>query len=89
MYDRLARGYDFWEATLEFLFPTLVRLRREICSRARGEVLEVGVGTGRNLRFYPRTVRVVGIDLSPGMLRRAGRRARELGVEVKLEEMDI
>jgi ubiquinone/menaquinone biosynthesis C-methylase UbiE len=62
--------------------------RRWVCSRAQGEVLEVAIGTGRNLDFYPPGVRLTGIDLSPAMLERARQRARELGMEVDLREGD-
>jgi ubiquinone/menaquinone biosynthesis C-methylase UbiE len=62
--------------------------RRWVCSRARGEVLEVAIGTGRNLAFYPKGVRLIGIDLSPTMLQLARDRARELGIEVDLREGD-
>jgi ubiquinone/menaquinone biosynthesis C-methylase UbiE len=60
--------------------------REWVCSRAGGEVLEVAVGTGRNLPFYPETVRLTGIDLSPGMLDVARARAKELGREIDLRE---
>ena len=62
--------------------------RRWVCSRARGEVLEVAIGTGRNLDFYPEGVRLTGIDLSPAMLELARDRARVLGFEVDLREGD-
>jgi ubiquinone/menaquinone biosynthesis C-methylase UbiE len=62
--------------------------RRWVCSRAQGEVLEVAIGTGRNLAFYPEGVRLTGIDLSPAMLDLARERARELGMEVDLREGD-
>jgi ubiquinone/menaquinone biosynthesis C-methylase UbiE len=62
--------------------------RRWVCSRARGEVLEVAIGTGRNLAFYPKRVCLTGIDLSPTMLELARDRARELGIEVDLREGD-
>ena len=52
--------------------------RRWVCSRARGDVLELAVGTGRNLEHYPADVRVTGIELSPDMLAIARRRAAEL-----------
>jgi ubiquinone/menaquinone biosynthesis C-methylase UbiE len=38
-------------------------------------VLEVSVGTGRNLGLFPAGVQIVGIDISPGMLDQARRRA--------------
>lgn len=55
-----------------------------IGAQAQGEVLEIGVGTGRNLMHYRSGVRITGIDISPGMLRIARRRARALGREVEL-----
>lgn len=62
--------------------------REWVCSRATGEVLEVAIGTGRNLPFYPAEVTVTGVDLSPAMLDIARTRAAELGREVKLREAD-
>ena len=62
------------------------RLRdRIVGSRA----LEVGAGTGKNLPYYPRDVKVTAIDLSPRMLEHAKRKASALGLEVGLHEMDV
>lgn len=47
--------------------------RQWVCSRARGAVLEIGIGTGRNLPFYPADLPVTGIDLSPETLQFARR----------------
>jgi ubiquinone/menaquinone biosynthesis C-methylase UbiE len=79
---RYDRSIAFWEKVL------FGDGRRWVCSRAYGEVLEVAIGTGRNLDFYPAGVRVTGIDLSPAMLALARQRARELGMEVDLREGD-
>jgi ubiquinone/menaquinone biosynthesis C-methylase UbiE len=62
--------------------------REWVCSRAHGEVLEVAVGTGRNLAFYPESARLTGIDFSPAMLEVARARAAELGRDVDLREGD-
>jgi ubiquinone/menaquinone biosynthesis C-methylase UbiE len=59
--------------------------RQRTIETARGLVLEVGVGSGLNLRFYSRTVdRVFGIDLSPELLRLAHERTADAVVPVSL-----
>src|SRR5207253_9357431 len=58
------------------------------CARAQGDVLEIDVGTGRNLEHYPPEVRRSGIDLSASMLERARRRAGELRREADLRVGD-
>lgn len=60
--------------------------RRRWVPRARGRVLEVGVGSGLNLAFYDRgqARAVVGIDPSAELLARAARRADAASVPVEL-----
>jgi ubiquinone/menaquinone biosynthesis C-methylase UbiE len=53
--------------------------REWVGTRAQGEVLEIAVGTGRNVPYYAANVRLTGIDLSPAMLDLAKRRAASLG----------
>jgi ubiquinone/menaquinone biosynthesis C-methylase UbiE len=85
-YDRRAERYDRLIAPFEGLF--FGGGREWACSRARGEVLEIAVGTGRNLPFYPEGVRLTGIELSPKMLAIAHRRARELNAGLDLRTGD-
>jgi ubiquinone/menaquinone biosynthesis C-methylase UbiE len=87
-YDRLAPFYDLLEAPVErFRFASWrARLRDRILG---DQALEVGVGTGKNLAYYPRDVKVTAVDLSPRMLERARRRVSVLGLEVELREMDV
>lgn len=59
-----------------------------MCSRARGDVLEIAVGTGRNLPLYPPDVRITGIDLSASMIAIARARAIELGRDADLRVGD-
>lgn len=63
-------------------------MREWACSRANGDVLEVGVGTGRNLEHYPSDVRLTGVDLSPETLEIARRRAALLQRDVELRVGD-
>jgi ubiquinone/menaquinone biosynthesis C-methylase UbiE len=62
--------------------------REWVCSRARGDVLEVAVGTGLNFGSYPDDVRLTGVDLSPEMLAVARSRAAALRRTVDLREAD-
>lgn len=82
-YDRQAALYDLMEGPMEVL--GLSRLRRRFWQEVGGTaLLEVGVGTGKNLRHHPREARAVAVDISPRMLRRAASRARRLGRHVDL-----
>jgi ubiquinone/menaquinone biosynthesis C-methylase UbiE len=86
VWDKAAVTYD---DSMGFFERTFIEDGREwITSRARGRVLEVAVGTGRDLPYYSADVTLTGIDLSPAMLRIARRRAAELGLEVDLRVGD-
>jgi len=86
-YNRIAPVYDLMEAIVErFAFR---RWRERLWSQVDGKrVLEVGVGTGKNVPYYPRGVQVTAVDLSDKMLGRARRRAQEMDSEVDLRLMD-
>jgi demethylmenaquinone methyltransferase/2-methoxy-6-polyprenyl-1,4-benzoquinol methylase len=86
-YDRIARLYDILD--LPFEHGRYRPLRRHLFERIDGTVLDAGVGTGRNMAFYPAGAQVVGIDISPAMLARARWRRARLGVDVELHEMDV
>ncbi|MEV0900447.1 class I SAM-dependent methyltransferase [Actinoplanes sp. NPDC049802] len=86
IWDRAAPTYDRQMAFLErHMFGDG---RVWLAGRAVGRVLDVGVGTGRNLSLYPDGVTVTGIDLSPAMLELARRHAADLGRTVDLREGD-
>ncbi|MFL5980334.1 MAG: class I SAM-dependent methyltransferase [Gaiellaceae bacterium] len=62
-------------------------LKRKLLANARGRVLEIGVGTGLSFPHYPAEIdELVGVEPSEPMLRRARRRAAELGRHVTLVE---
>jgi len=44
-------------------------------------VLDLGIGTGVSLNYYPNKGRIFGIDLSAGMLREARKKIRERGLD--------
>lgn len=62
--------------------------RRWVCEQARGHVLELAIGTARNLAHYPADVTLTGIELSPQMLAIGRRRAQQLGRRVDLRVGD-
>lgn len=85
-YDRAAPGYDRAIAVAERLL--VLDGRAWAAGRATGDVLEIAIGTGRNLAHYPAGVRLTAVDLSPVMLALARQRAAELGLEADLREAD-
>lgn len=86
-YNRIAWMYDFSAYLVESL--AFKRWRRHLWSRVpSGNGLEVGVGTGMNIPYYPPEAHVTAVDLSPKMLERARRRANKVGADVELMEMD-
>ena len=86
-YQRIAPFYDLLD--LPFEYGRYRHIRQLLFDGMSGRILDAGVGTGRNIPFYPRGAEVVGIDQSPAMLARAARRAREFGRLVELHEMDV
>jgi len=86
VWDKSAPGYDKQISFFEKIW--FAGGREWIGSRATGQVLEVAIGTGRNLAFYPHDVGITGVDLSPVMLDIARQRATDLGIDVELIEGD-
>ena len=87
-YNRIAPWYDLMESPIERL--RLSELRSRLRERViGGKALEVGVGTGKNLPYYPNGVITTAIDFSPRMLKRAEKKAEKLDLKVDLLEMDV
>jgi len=69
--------------------PRFHGLRRDLLSEVRGEVLEIGFGTGLNLPHYPDHVsHITAVDVNPGMHRRAARRVAESPIAVEHHTVD-
>ncbi len=86
-YQRLAPRYDRMEAMSERKFRAGRQKLWSLVQRPR--VLEVGVGTGKNMPFWPAGVELMAIDLTPGMLDLAQRRAAELQIKAHLRLGDV
>jgi ubiquinone/menaquinone biosynthesis C-methylase UbiE len=85
-YNRFAPWYDILEGVLGFLGFT--KLRQGVFPKASGKVLEVAVGTGKNLSYYRSDCQIIAVDLSTEMLKRARERAAKLNVNVQFSLAD-
>jgi ubiquinone/menaquinone biosynthesis C-methylase UbiE len=81
-WDKQAKSYDRGMDFFERVF--FADGREWACSQASGDVLEVAIGTGRNLPFYPPDIRITGVEFSPAMLEIARERASAVGRQVDL-----
>lgn len=86
-YARLSPVYDV--VFDRIFYPGRVRAIELLASKPGDLILEVGIGTGLNLPLYPGHCRLIGIDISEEMLRRARERVAELHLHhVALTLMD-
>jgi ubiquinone/menaquinone biosynthesis C-methylase UbiE len=84
--DKQAASYD---RSMDIFERLLFKGAREwACGQLEGDVLEIAIGTGRNMALYPPGARVTGVELSDEMLARARRRAQQLGVSADLHTGD-
>ncbi|MBE1610056.1 class I SAM-dependent methyltransferase [Actinopolymorpha pittospori] len=86
VWDKAAPSYDKQMAFFERV--QFAGGREWLAERAQGRVLEVAVGTGRNLPFYAKDIELTGIELSPEMLAIARQRATELDISADLRQGD-
>jgi ubiquinone/menaquinone biosynthesis C-methylase UbiE len=89
-YNRIAAIYDLIEKPMERAFSGW---RKEMLRHACGKVLEVGIGTGKNIVHYPRGIHLIGIDFSEKMISEARKKyGNQSWIEFILmdaEEMDF
>jgi ubiquinone/menaquinone biosynthesis C-methylase UbiE len=86
-YNRAAKFFDLTESMMER--GKMSRWREMVWKEANGRVLEVGVGTGKNIQYYPNNAEVTAIDFSEKMLERARNKAEKLGRKIDLRLMDV
>ena len=90
----LQKAYARWAPVYDLVFGAVFDRGRRAATAAAdlvgGRILEVGVGTGISLPDYSSQNRIIGIDLSEAMLRKARRRVTDLGLTnvEKLAVMD-
>jgi ubiquinone/menaquinone biosynthesis C-methylase UbiE len=88
-YDRNSRFYELYESPMEFMM--FGGLRRKFFEKVNADnpktILEVGIGTGKNLPYY-KGQRITGIDISDRMLDRAHLKNQRLKKGVDLRVAD-
>lgn len=84
-YNRISMLFDLLEKPMEGFSA---KWRKEIMAEVYGDVLEVGMGTGKNIPYYPADVNVVGIDFSRNMLNKAIRKYDNNYKNITFREMD-
>jgi ubiquinone/menaquinone biosynthesis C-methylase UbiE len=75
-YQRISPIYDRMEGLMERRFRAWRKKLWQLVSGPR--VLEVGVGTGKNIEFWPKNCKMTAVDLTPGMLDFARQRVERL-----------
>ncbi len=91
----ITKAYARWAPVYDLVFGAVFEKGRrssiEAAERIGGRVLEVGVGTGISLPDYSRNTKLVGIDISEPMLRKAQVRKRDLKLDnvEALSVMDV
>lgn len=82
--DTIAKAYARWAPVYDFVFGAVFEHARRAAivaaERIGGRILEAGVGTGISLPYYAGASRLVGVDLSGPMLRKAQARVSALGL---------
>lgn len=82
-YSILGRFYDILDYPSELMHYK--PLRKKWISRIRHEeILEIGVGTGKNLPYYHHSSYVVGLDREKNMLSHAARKINQNKVNAKV-----
>lgn len=87
-YDRNALFYDLFKLPVEKLLYS--KWRKKYFSSLKGNILEVGIGTGKNIDYYNDEAEVKGIDFSQKMLEKGRQKLTKSGKKnITLIQMDV
>ena len=93
-YNRIAPIYDLMEGLMEK--GKMDSWRQDLWDKVNeykpkndGKLLEVGIGTGKNIKYYPDDIEIFAIDFSEKMLEEASKKADKNNKDVSLINMDI
>jgi demethylmenaquinone methyltransferase/2-methoxy-6-polyprenyl-1,4-benzoquinol methylase len=84
-FNRVSYLFDTMEIPMEHMWFS--KWRKDILSDLSGKVLDVGIGTGKNIPYYPNNCEVVGVDISNMMLSHAKEKAAHKD-NISLFQMD-
>lgn len=85
-YNQQAGLYEVTSTVLGWLGLNLLR-RKAFCS-ATGDILEVAVGNGKNLKLFPKSSSVTAVDISSAMLSKAKQKAKQLNLNATFKQAD-
>lgn len=80
--------YDLMSLPMEHMMG-FEKARAKLFEGLTGRVLELGVGTGRNIPFYPKETNVFSIDISRKMLFKAMEKAQGLSKAISFAVADV
>lgn len=85
-WERISRTYEWmtWADAQRF-----GAAKQRLFSAMQGRCLMLAAGTGNDFRYFPPGLTITAIDISPGMLARAQRRAVEYDGQLQLELADV
>lgn len=87
-YNRNAKFYDLFSKGSEKRWFS--KWKKQFFSPLKGKILEVGIGTGKSIEYYNNKAKVIGIDFSEEMLKRAKERLTKLNKKnIILKQMDV
>jgi demethylmenaquinone methyltransferase/2-methoxy-6-polyprenyl-1,4-benzoquinol methylase len=87
-YNRIAGIFDLINRGSEKKWFS--KWKTQFFSPLKGDLLEVGIGTGKSINFYTENAKVIGIDFSEEMLKKAKERLIKSGTKnITLKQMDV
>ncbi len=86
-YNRIAPFYDQFESPMELRNYSRWRERMRQYMPKKGTIMEIGVGTGKNMPYYKKNQRLVATDISEKMLQKAKNKQYE--ADVDFVQMDV
>ncbi len=87
-------AYARWAPVYDFFFAAVMHKGRQAAAAAvnrhkGGHILDVGIGTGLELPMFDPSLKVVGVDLSLPMLKRAAKRVRDKKLATLVEGLGV